>query len=290
MFHYNADKMQALLELIIAANCSIEAGSWLKERTMQPSDTAYFNTGFAQLPRKTGHASVKTTPEQQAALQQIYPHFSISGWTIDRLSRVWLLLYLDSSDKEKYFSTIESLFRSAAVNELVALYSALPLLAYPELWRKRCAEGIRSNMGDVLESIMYHNPYPTAQLDQPAWNQLVLKAIFTGKDIQRITGLDERANRELAYILSDYAHERWAAHRTVPAQLWRLSANFIDEKNFPDIQKAMTGGDEETQRVIALAIAQSQYAPATALLARYPALQEAIALKSLRWETALATV
>ncbi len=284
MFHYDATKMQALLEAIILANCSTEGGNWLQERIKHPTDPAYFNTTFAQLPRKTGRAIVQPGPEQQAALQQIYPGFAINGWTIDRLARVWLLTQLAPADKETYFNSIENLFRSAAVNELVALYSALPLLAYPELWKKRCAEGIRSNIGDVLESIMYHNPYPAAQLDQPAWNQLVLKAIFTGKQIQWITGLDERANQELAYILSDYAHERWAAHRNVPAQLWRLSAKFIDEKLFPDIKKAMTEGDEETQRVIALAIAQSEHPPATALLAGYPALKQAVAGNKLSWE------
>lgn len=290
MFEYDATKMQVLLEAIIVANCPVEGGNWLQQRIIHRDDPAYFNTTFAQLPRKTGRAVVKSGTEQQAALQQIYPGFSINGWTIDRLARVWLLTHLDATDKEKYFNSIENIFRSAAVNELVALYSALPLLAYPALWRKRCAEGIRSNIGDVLESIMYHNPYPAAQLDQPAWNQLVLKAIFTGKHIQWITGLDERANKELAYILSDYAHERWAAHRSVPAQLWRLSAGFIDEKLFPDIQKAMTEGDENTQRVIALAIAQSTHPPATALLAGYPALTQAIARNTLSWETAVATV
>lgn len=289
MFHYDIKTMQALLQTIVMANCSAAGGQWLQERVNHNADLSWFNNSFAQLPRKTGRAIIQVTDAQAAQLQQLYPGFYINGWTADRLARVWLLLQLDSSGKEKYFNSIESLFRSAAVNELVALYSALPLLAYPELWRKRCAEGIRSNMGDVLESIMYHNPYPAAQLDEPAWNQLVLKAIFTGKDIQYITGLDERANPELAYVLSDFAHERWAAHRTVPPQLWRLSAKFIDDKIFPDIQKAMTDGDQETRQVIALAIAQSPYAPATALLAAYPALQEAIAANRLTWQTASIT-
>jgi hypothetical protein len=176
------------------------------------------------------------------------------------------------------------------VNELVALYSSLPLLAWPEQWTKRCAEGIRSNIGDVLESIMYYNPYPAARLDQAAWNQMVLKAIFTGKQIQFITGLDARANQELAYILSDYAHERWAAHRNVPPQLWRLTGKFIDERLFPDIKKAMTEGDGDTQSAIALAITASQYAPAKELLATYPALQAAIAGNSLSWEKDRLTV
>ena len=62
------------------------------------------------------------------------------------------------------------------MNELVALYSALPLLAYPEAWVHRCTEGIRSNIGPVLEAIMIANPYPSENLSEAAWNQVVLKA------------------------------------------------------------------------------------------------------------------
>src|SRR5699024_3254500 len=120
---------------------------------------------------------------------------------------------VDPADKDTYFRIIENLFLAAEMSELVALYSSLPLLAYPELWTKRCAEGIRSNIGSVLESIMYQNPYPAENLNQAAWNQLVLKAFFTDKAVNNIYGLEERANSELASILSDYAHERWAAHR-----------------------------------------------------------------------------
>ena len=156
---------------------------------------------------------------------------------MDRLCRVWLLLHINSSDKDKYFHTIENLFLAAEMHEQVALYSALPVLAYPQHWRKRCAEGIRSNIGDVLLSIMCHNTYPSEQLDDAAWNQMVLKAFFTEKPVHQIIGLDERANKELSMILSDYAHERWAAHRTVNPLLWRCAGAFIDENLFSDMER-----------------------------------------------------
>lgn len=89
-----------------------------------------------------------------------------------------MLLQLDATDKAKYFKTIENLFLAAEIQELVALYSSLPLLAWPELWKMRCAEGVRSNIGLVLEAIMYNNPYPFNYLDEKAWNQLILKAFL----------------------------------------------------------------------------------------------------------------
>ena len=77
---------------------------------------------------------------------------------------------------------------------------------------------------------MCNNPYPAENLNEAAWNQMVLKAFFTEKPIDQIIGLDERANERLARTLSDYAHERWAAHRSVNPLLWRCVAPFINEQ------------------------------------------------------------
>jgi hypothetical protein len=119
-------------------------------------------------------------------------------------------------------SLVEQLFRHADVNELIALYSALSVLDHPNEWVFRCTEGIRSNMGSVLDALMYDNPYPANYLPESAWNQLVLKAFFTDKDLGRIVGLHQRINEQLVSSLIDYAHERMAAGRTVNPLLWNM--------------------------------------------------------------------
>jgi len=222
-----------LLTGIIKKNVNEDIFEWLKEKST--STGTQFNTAFITLPRKTGKKIIELTAEENNAVQ--LEGLYINNWSIDRLSRVWLLMHLDSSDKEKYFHNIETLFSTGEMNELVALYSSLPVLKYPELWKKRCAEGIRNNIADVLESIMCNNTYPSQNLDEAAWNQLVLKAFFTEKPIEQIIGLDERANEKLASTAYDFAKERLAAHRTVNPQLWRCIEPFADEKIFPDIKK-----------------------------------------------------
>ena len=57
---------------------------------------------------------------------------SINGWSLDRLVRVYLLTTLDSSEKDIYTKTLNSLFETAENNEAVALISALPFFAYPK--------------------------------------------------------------------------------------------------------------------------------------------------------------
>ena len=279
---YDYKKLTNLLEAVLSEHLNTDAWQWLKEKASHPPS---FNATFASLPRKTGKTVIDFTEPQVQELQSIIPGFSIQGWTVDRLARVWLLMQVDHSNPEKYFKLIENLFLAAEMNELVALYAALPVLAYPEMWKKRCAEGIRSNIANVLEAIMYENPYPATYLPEAAWNQLVLKAFFTEKSINRIYGLDQRANPELANILSDYAHERWAAHRTVNPQLWRCVAKHLHARLLPDIEKLITSGTDIEKQAAALSCYENELPQAKELLRKLPDENLAIEKGALTWDT-----
>ena len=279
------EELKNIIATIIQENLSAEAFRWLAEKSVLASQsTAQLNTAFVSIPRKTGKAAIHLTAKQAEALSSARPHFTIENWTIDRLCRVWLLLHVDSSKKEDYFRSIENLFLAAEMNELVALYSSLPVLQYPELWRGRCSEGIRSNIGIVLEAIICNNPYPSEQLSEAAWNQLVMKAFFTDKPIHQVIGLDQRANKELANMLSDYANERWAAARTVNPQLWRCVGKFIDEKKFPNIQRIYHSTDPIEKQAAALACYDSEYPAAKELLKQDDSLKVQIESGQISWD------
>ncbi|WP_082886364.1 EboA domain-containing protein [Flavisolibacter tropicus] len=268
MYTYDVNCLLGKLEGIIQQHVEAPVWSWLLQNRIFISDSK-FNTAFALVPRKVGKGILTISKEQQVDIATIRPDFFINGWTMDRLCRVWLLLQLDASEKEEYAGKIELLFLGAEMNELVALYSALPVLAYPQHWRKRCSEGIRSNIGDVLLAIICNNPYPAEQLDDAAWNQMVLKAFFTEKPVHQIVGLDDRSNKDLAKILSDYAHERWAAHRSVNPLLWRCVSPFIDEALYPDIKKIASSTNPLEREAALLACSKSAYLPAKELLRQY---------------------
>jgi len=280
--------IEDLFEEIIKQNVSEDAWNWIEERSAllnNDANATQLNIAFTAVPRKTGKKMIEISTEEASEIDAILPGFSILGWTIERLSRVWLLMNLSSADKDNYIRLIENLFKAAEMNELVALYSSLPWLAYPEAWKFRCTEGIRSNIGNVLEAIMYENPYPSKYLDEPGWNQMVLKAFFTEKNVERITGLDQRANKRLASILFDYAHERWSAHRSVNPQLWRLVGKFIDQDNFSDIQKLFQEGNPSEKKAAALALSESDFVPAKNLLNQTDDLKNAIGEKTLTWSS-----
>ncbi len=281
-------EIERLIAAIIEPIISAENMQWLtRQATLVKHEetAAKLNLAFVFIPRKTGHSPVKISVDDEKIMFDLVPVFSINTWTIDRLCRLWLLLQIPSTNQEVYCKKIEGLFRNADMNEQSALYAALYFFAYPKAWQQRCAEGIRSNIGTVLEAIMYNNPYPAKYLEEKAWNQLVLKAFFTEKDINRIVGIDERSNKELAVTLLDYASERWAAHRMVHPQLWRLITNFVDEAALPHFKKLLLSDDEKENRAAALALYHSQYQPGKELLNQYPHLVNQLQQQDLSWST-----
>jgi hypothetical protein len=178
--------------------------------------TALFYRVFTGMPRFVGRQAVTVSPDMVFSLQRVRPGLSVTGWSRERLARVWWLLQLPADEETYYVQTIGELFRAAELHELVALYSALPVLAWPDRWRFQAQEGVRNNIADVQTALMLNNPYPAAHLDEAAWNQLILKAFFTDKDPGQIVGLHERNNPALRRMLLDYAAERRAANRPVP--------------------------------------------------------------------------
>lgn len=67
-------------------------------------------------------------------------------------------------------------------------------------------------------------PYAAAHLDAHAWRHAILKCLFTGVPVDAVGRLAERAagDAELARMLGDFAAERTAAGREVPADLHRV--------------------------------------------------------------------
>ncbi|TCD26202.1 hypothetical protein EZ456_14410 [Pedobacter psychrodurus] len=276
--------IQKALLSIVKSNVSADSQNWLESIIESADQSNKISQAFVMVPRKTGKSIIQLNNDQKVLLEEAGISY-ISNWTIDRLCRVWLLNTLNSEDREKLYATVERLFLSAEMNEAVALYSALPFLAHPEIWVKRCAEGIRSNIGSVLEAIIENNPYPSENLDAAAWNQLVLKAFFTEKNIKLIVGLDKRANLELALTLIDYAKERWAAGRKVHPQLWRLVGKFINAEIFEHLKVGLQHYDQIEQRAIALAVSQSDYQPAKDYINTFPELKLARSAGNLNWDS-----
>ena len=169
------------------------------------------------------------------------------------------------------------------MEEQVALYAALPILPFPDILAKRAAEGIRTNIFDVFDAIALHNPFPHDFLHEAAWNQMLLKAVFMQRPLYRVYGADERANAELARMLVDFAHERWAAKRPVSPELWRFVGPFINDEYIEDIKKVIEEGEPLEMEAGLLACASGKQPEAKQILDQYPDVNQDIESGRLNW-------
>lgn len=175
----------------------------------------------------------------------------IVNWSVLKLARVWLLGQI-SDDAASYQQFVNRLFEFADMHELEALYAALPLLDYPESWIERCKEGIRNNIGTVQEAVIEHNTFPFLYLDDESWNQLVLKAFFTGKKILNIHGLFERNNKSLADSIVDYIYERHSAKREIHPMLWILAKEHLPDRALDILMESYEQETDNTKKSILL--------------------------------------
>ena len=233
--------------------------AWLSEQvaklTADPPERQVW-TAISLVTRKLGHAALDPTDAELADAERCRPGWDPIDWTVDQAARVALLLSMQGGG-EVLAQRLEKLCQTADVPELVAFYRGLPLYPEPPLYRKRAAEGVRTNVRAVFDAVAHRNPYPAEQLEEDAWNQLVLKALFIDSPLWPIVGLDERANPTLALMLSNYAHERWAAHRVVSPELWRCVGPFAEGELLDDLARVARDGESLERRAAVLALRAS---------------------------------
>lgn len=219
------EEVEDLFTYLLETRLPPDGFAWLSAKAKEihtTGDLKQLNKIFSQVPRYASKDLLGWKDKAIFDIKVLIPGYDLSDWTVETFSRVWLLKNLPSGDQDAYLKSINGLFVGAELNELVALYKAFPLLQHPAHWVSRCEEGIRSNMGNVLEAIMYCNPYPGTYLSESAWNQMVLKAFFTDKDVTKIHRIQERVNPALKATLADYVQERSAAGRSVNPEIYNL--------------------------------------------------------------------
>ncbi len=236
-------------------------------------------------PRKLGKADLLLSADDLRQAQEVRPGFDPRGLSVDQAARIAFVLASDRGDDAVFAAGLETLCRTAEINELIAYYRGLAIFPGAPFLRQRAAEGVRSAMKPVFEAVAHRNPFPREMFDQNAWNQMVLKALFIETTLAPIQGIDERANEELARMLVDYAHERWAAGRPVSPELWRCVGPYAGTWAIADLARVLHDADPVQQQAATLALAQSPEPEAADLLALRPDLQAALSAGRLSWDS-----
>jgi hypothetical protein len=186
---------------------------WLAKAAAQPLGDA-----FSAASRVLGKESFTLEDDEARAIAEAGVE-SCDRWGIDELGRVALLLQPDVKPE-----AIEQCFFRGDNRERQAVLKTLPFLGEPSRFVALGVEACRTSVEDVFRAISCGNPFPARHFSPASFNQMVLKAIFTGVSVSGIVGLGERVTPELLRMANDYAAERRAAGRTVPDDIRVLHA------------------------------------------------------------------
>jgi hypothetical protein len=276
----------AFFQEVITQRADPKSLDWLQgkmEKINSDASPTQFFLAFSQASRFFKKDNLELTDAEKKEAARLVAGFDPSHWDVLQTARAYLLLSFVPG-KDAWLKAVNQLFETGDMNEQQALYSALPVMPYPEDLLTRAIDGCRTNMTLIFDAIALNNPYPSAHFPEANWNQLVLKSIFMQRPIYRIQALDERRNQALAEIASDFAHERWAAGRPVMPELWRLVVPFMNDKLLEDLKKVVFSEDQLEAEAGVLAAYQSEFAPAKDLLKSFSETVSAIEYGEISWE------
>jgi hypothetical protein len=262
---------------------------WLQEglgSVIETPDDRKFDIIFGSIPRKLGKGDLELSRADVSKAEGARHGWNPANWSIDIAARVLLLSMVSRVSDFNFAKKFSELHRTADLGEAVALFLGLPLYRGGDRLIDTVAVGLRTNVKAEFKAIAHRNPYPLEVFSENTWNNMILKALFIGVSLHPIEGLDKRANSDLARILTDYAHERWAAGRSVSPELWRCIGPFADNGMLADLDHVLTNGTETEKFAAALALKTSPNCKLRdEILARYSSLVSKLKAKKISWKT-----
>jgi len=178
--------------------------------------------------RKAAGRALTLTAVEYAGIEALSPGLSCERWTLEDLIRATLLLEAarvegsegsNVADDQAWIGIVSACYENGDAREQQSWLKAISLLPLAERFVAFGIDACRSHIQPTFEAIACDNPYPSVQFPDLNFNQLVLKALFIGVPLARIVGLRRRLNPDLSRMARDYAAERRAAGRSVPADL-----------------------------------------------------------------------
>jgi hypothetical protein len=256
IYQADLDKAIALLKSLLIKQTPGDAITWLENKEKQINEdksNAIFFMTFSAISSYFGKVNLKLGKNEIEQAHAIRKYWTINRWSSAQAARAYLILNFARHRLTYFTDAMNKLISSADLQELIAIYQALPLFPYPGKFLLHATNGIRSNILSVFDSIALNNPYPSDYFDQIAWNQLVLKTLFVDSAAQEIIGLKRRANPDLSRALINTARERLAAHRPIKSELWYLVGLSADKEVWPLLKNLFEENDAVLRQGVLLA-------------------------------------
>lgn len=168
---------------------------------------------FPAVGRKVGRAPLRPETDPQGLVHG----------TVDDLARTRLLAVLSEVlEPEKVADEVAQLYRYGDDAERRGVLRGLAALRAPTAATglELVKDALRANDIRLVAAAM--GDFAAKHLDAHSWRHGVLKCLFVGVPLAAVSELDGRTDAELLRMVGDYAEERRAAGREVPADAVRM--------------------------------------------------------------------
>ena len=191
------------LEALFLAGAPDRAAQWLASaRQTVERDRGELELLFAAAARACGRAPLA------------------DGWRTDDAARVLVLVAMPWQDLDP----LRGLYDHGDADERRAVLLALDFIDVGDGALPIVEDALRTNDTRLIAAAL--GRYAARYLPPPAYRHAVLKCVFCGIPLDSVSGLEERADAELARMLDSFAQERAVAGRAVPDDVWPILARF----------------------------------------------------------------
>jgi len=190
-----------------------EPAVWLAHCCAAAADPVVVRRAFPAMGRRLGRGPLR--PDADPA--------DVHAWTVDDAGRARLLRAAATGTagqgRGALLALLDQLYAHGDAAERRGVLRALDVLRLDEEGLPLLRDALRTN--DVrLVAAAVGGRYAARVLPDADLDQAVLKCIFVGVPLAGIAALPARAGPRLARMVADFARERVAAGRSVPADVW----------------------------------------------------------------------
>ena len=273
------------LESLLRKNLDADTKKWIQDKlneVLGVKSAQKFYLMYTLLGTKINRTTI---PDFSGTLGELRAYLELQNANLQQLARVYLLATVLQRDSAFFSEKVAKLIEVADIGELETFLKFLVLLPKAEDYKYAAVEALRTNVSTIFDAIALKNPYPSKYFNDQQWNQMYLKAAFMQRDLNQIVAVDQRANKDLTRIISDYAHERWAASRDIDPLFWRPVSQFIEGVLVSDMKRLFESDNDRERKAATLCCLNSQKEVAQQLVSEYPEFVDWIKEGNISWET-----
>ncbi len=115
---------------------------------------------------------------------------------------------------------IKAYYQGGDSSEKTALLKGLSWIDEQGAGVELAVRAARANSLDEFSALALSNRYPSLHFADLNFNQLVLKALFQGLEIDELVGLKKRLSEQLVNMCFSYVIEQALADRVPPSSIW----------------------------------------------------------------------